>query len=171
MLLLGCVTAAVASCAQVEADVPEATVTKKAVSFQGIPGGSQLGEVSTTQTFTLTSDDLSWAKSMNAQVYVVEVKFSSVGVDLSFIHDARVIMADGAVDSSTPPAEIINYERTGAPIASSELSVKTSYPIDVTKLWASKTIVITMQLVGIFPEQAWHADVTLNLGGKISYKL
>jgi hypothetical protein len=172
-LILGCLTAAAASCAQVEADVPEAAVTKKAVNFQGIPGGSQLGEVSTTQSFTLTSDDLSWAKDMNAEVYALEVKFQAVGTvtDLSFIHNARVIMSDGATDSTTPPAEIINYERTGTPMASSELSVKTSYPVDVTKLWSSKTILITMQLVGVFPEHTWNADVTLNIGGKISYKL
>ncbi len=173
ILALTFASGAAASCARVEADVSEAKVTKKAVNFQGIPGGSQLGEVSTTQSFTLTSDDLSWAKDMNAEVYAYAVEFKAVGAvqDLSFIHYARITMSDGSADSTTPAVEIINYQRPDNALPSPELDVKTSYPIDVTKLWASKSIVVTMQLAGVFPEQTWSADVTLNLGGKISYKL
>jgi hypothetical protein len=173
ILALTFVAGAAASCARIEADVSDAQVTKKAVNFQGIPGGANLGEVSTTQSFTLTSDDLSWAKNMNAEVYAYAVEFKAVGAvqDLSFIHYARITMSDGAADSTTPAVEIINYQRPDHVVASPLLSVKTTYPIDVTKLWVSKTIVVTMQLAGVFPDETWSADVTLDLGGKISYKL
>jgi hypothetical protein len=173
MAILACMAAATASCAQVEADVPEAEVTQKAVNFLGIPGGSNLGEVSTLQTFTLSSDNLSWAKDMNADVYATEVEFRANGSiqDLSFIHYARVTMSDAATDSTTQAVEIINYERPANTGATPMISVKTSYPIDVTKVWAAKKIMVTMSLAGVFPEQTWSADVTLHLGGKFSYKL
>jgi hypothetical protein len=171
-VVLACAAAAAASCAKVEADVPEAEVTQKAVAFQGLPGGHALGEVSTTQTFTLTSDNLSWAKDLNSEVYATEVELRAAsGVqDLSFIHYARVTMSDGSGDSSVAPIEVVNYERPDNMTPSSVLSVKTVHPINVTQVWAAKKIVITMQLAGIFPEEAWSADVILHMGGKISYQ-
>ena len=164
--------AAAVSCVRVEADVPEAEVTQKAVDFQGIPGGSQAGEVSTTQTFTLSADNLSWAKDLNAEVFATEVKFSAVGdvQDLSFIHYAHITMSDATEDSTTPPVEIVSYERPVDAEASSVLDAKTTCPIEVTQVWAAKKVIITMNLAGLFPEETWFADVTLYLSGKITYK-
>jgi len=152
--------------------VQEAEVTRKAVNFQGISGGGQLGEVSTTQNFTLTADDLSWAQNLNSDVCAYEVEFKAVGEiqDLSFIHYARVTMSDGTEDATTPAVELVNYERPANALASSVVDAKTTYPIDVTQVWAAKKVVITMNLVGVFPEQTWSADVTLHMSGKISYK-
>ena len=172
MVALTCAAVAAASCVRVEADVSQAEVTQKAVNFQGIPGGRQLGEVSTTQTFTLTADNLSWAKDLNSEVYAYEVELRAVGdiQDLSFIHYARITMSDGAEDSMTPAVEIVNYERPANAVASSVIDAKTTSPINVTQVWAAKKVVITMQLAGVFPEQTWSADVTLRMSGKISYK-
>jgi hypothetical protein len=171
LAMLAC-TLATAACAQVEAEVPEAEVTQRAVNFMGIPGGSQLGEVSTTQTFTLTEDNLSWAKDLNANVYASEVEFKATGdvQDLSFIHFAHVTLSDAAKGSTTPAVEIISYERPANTGALPVITAKT-YPIDVTKVWAAKEIMVTMVLAGVFPEKTWSADVTIHLGGKISYKL
>jgi hypothetical protein len=170
-LVLACAAAAAASCAKVEADVPEAEVTQKSVAFQGIPGGHALGEVSTTQSFTLTSDNLSWAKDLNSEVYATAVQLKAVGgvQDLSFIHYAHVTMAD-AGDSTTPPVAIIDYERPDNMTPSPTITAKTLFPINVTQVWATKNILITMHLVGVFPEEAWSVDVTLQMGGKISYQ-
>ena len=169
MLALSCATVA---CARVEAEVPEAEVTQKAVSFQAVPGGSALGEVSITQSFTISADDLSWAKDLNSEVYATAVEIKLLGdvKDLSFIHYARVLMSDGAADSSTAPVEVISYQRPDGMAPTDDLLVKTNYPIDVTKVWASKKITITLQLAGVLPEQAWSADITLHMGGKMSYK-
>lgn len=171
MVVLACAAAAAASCAKVEAEVPEAEVTQKSVAFQGIPGGHALGEVSTTQTFTLTADNLSWAKDLNSEVYATEVELRAAsGVqDLSFIHYARVTMSDGS-GSSAAAVEVVDYERPDNMTPSPVISAKTLRPIDVTQVWAADKIVITMQLAGVFPEQAWSADVILHMGGKISYK-
>jgi len=172
MVALACTAAAAASCAQVEADVPDAQVTQKSVSFQGMPGASQIGEVSTTQSFTLSGDKLSWASDLNSEIYAHAVEFKAVGAvqDLSFIHYARITMSGGSTGSANPPVEIIDYQRPDNYTPTSDLTVPTLSPIDVTKVWAAGDVVITMQLAGVFPEQNWSADVTLHLGGKISYK-
>ena len=164
--------AAAASCAKVEADIPEAEVTQKSVNFQGLPGGRQLGEVSVTQSFTLTSEDLSWAKDLNSEVYATEFELRAVGAvqDLSFIHYAHITMSDGTDGATTPAVEIVNYERPANAVPSPVIDAPTTYPISVSQVWAAKKVVITMQLAGVFPEEAWAADVTLHMSGKISYK-
>jgi hypothetical protein len=156
----------------VEAEIPEAKVTQRGVSFAGVPGGQALGEVSITRSFTVTSEDLSWAKDLNAEVYAyeVEIKARSGVEDLGFIHYARVTISDGNADSTTPAVEVINYTRPDNYTPSPVLDVKTTQPVNVTAIWAKKKVVVTMELAGIFPEQDWTADVTLHLSGKISYK-
>jgi len=163
---------AAASCVQVDAEIPDTKVTQKAVSFQGVPGAQTVGEVSITQSFTVTSDDLSWAKDLNSDVYAYEVELTAVsGVqDLSFIRVARITMSSGE-DPSIAPIEVINYTRPQSYTASAVLDVPTSQPINVTTVWAAKKLVFTIYLTGIFPEQDWAADVTLHMSGKISYKL
>jgi len=164
---------AAAACAQVEAEVTDAQVTQKAVTFHGIPGGQKLGETSTSQSFTLTGDKLSWAKSLSSEVYLHEVQMEPVGNlhDLNFIHYARIIMSDGNGSSDIPTVELINYQRPDGAASTSDLAVETLQPVNVTKVWAAGKVVVTMQLAGVFPEENWAADVTLHLAGKMSYKL
>jgi hypothetical protein len=164
--------AAAASCAKVEADVPQAEVTQKSVDFRGLPGGKHLGEVSITQSFTLTADDLSWAKNLNSEVYAYEFELKAVGAvqDLSFIHYAHITMSDGSDNATTPAVEIVDYERPEHVVASPVITAKTTHPINVSNVWAAKKVVITMVLEGVFPEEAWSADVTMHMSGKISYK-
>ena len=171
-MALAFATASAASCAKVEADVPQAQVTQKSVSFQGFPGSKQIGEVSVTQSFTLTSEDLSWAKDLNSEVYATEFELKAVGAlqDLSFIHYARITMSDGTDGATTPAVEIVNYERPANAVASPVIDAPTTYPINVSQVWAAKKVVITMVLAGVFPEDAWSADVTLHMSGKMSYK-
>jgi hypothetical protein len=163
---------AAASCAQVDADIPDTKVTQRAVSFQGVPGAQAIGEVSVTQSFTVSSDDLSWAKDLNSDVYAYEVELTAVsGVsDLSFIRLARITMSSGE-DPSIQPIEVINYTRSANYTPSAVLDVPTTQPINVTTVWAAKKLVFTLYLTGIFPEQEWAADVTLHMSGKLSYKL
>ncbi len=160
------------ACARVEADVPDMAVTHHAVSFQGIPGSHQAGEVSVTESFTLDSSDLSWAKNLNSDVYAYEVEVKGVGdtQDLSFIHYAHISMSNGAKDSTTPPVEIVDYERPADYVASPVITAPTLTPVNVSSVWKSDQVVITLVLAGIFPEQGWQADVTIHMSGKVSYK-
>jgi hypothetical protein len=158
-----------ASCAKVEADIPDTQVTQKAVPFQGIPGAALAGEVSTTQTVTLSADSLSWIKDLNSEVYAHEVEIRAVsGVqDLGFIDLALVTMSTG--DPSVAPIEVVDYQRPDNYTAGPVLDVKTVSPIDVTSVWTAQGVVLTMQIAGNLPEQAWAADITLFLSGKVSY--
>ena len=101
----------VASCAEVEAEIPEAQVTQKGVSFHGMGRGDGWdGEVAATQTFALSSANLSWVKDLNSKIYLTQIDLRPAsGVkDLSFIHYARAVMAG---DHKTMPVELVNYVR------------------------------------------------------------
>jgi hypothetical protein len=171
LALVSFVSLAAASCAQVDVAIPDTKVTQKAVTFQGIPGAQAAGEVSITQTFTMTSDDLSWAKDLNSDVYAYEIELKAVsGVeDLGFIRLARITMANGD-DATATPIEVINYTRPENYVASPLLQVPTTQPVNVTTVWAADKLVFTMYLTGIFPEQDWAADLALHMNGEISYK-
>ena len=165
--------ATLAGCVQVQANVPDVEVTQHGIRFDGVPFGSKLGEVSITRTFVLSGEALSFAKNLNSEVYATEVTITPVAplTDLSFIHSARVMMSSSSSSTPIAPAELINYDRAGAPVSLPELTVKTLYPVDVTELWAAEKTTITLTISGVLPETAWGVDLTLRLGGKIEYKM
>jgi len=174
-LAMVCATAASASCAQVEADIPEAQVTQKGVSFHGTGwggGGGWHDEVSATQSFTLSSENLSWVKDLNTKIYVTEIDLNAVrGVkDLNFIHYAHVSIAD-ADSRKSMPITIVDYVRPDNMEPSTKLVAKAPYPVDISKVWTAKKILVTISLAGNLPDKSWSVDVILHLAGKISYKL
>jgi hypothetical protein len=164
--------AASTGCARVEADIPEMNVTHHALAFQAVPASHEAGEVSLTQSFTMSADDLSWAKNLNSEVYAYEVEMRAVGdmQDLSFIHYAHISMSDGSKNTTATPVEIVDYERPANFSPSPVILAPTLSPINVSSVWKSDKVVITLVLAGIFPETAWQADVTLHMSGKLSYK-
>jgi len=170
-LALACATLFATSCAEVEADVPEAQVTQKAVTFQGTGWSNGHGEASTMQFFTLSSTNLAWMKDLNSKVYVTEIDLAAVaGVqDLNFIHYAHVSISDAS--AKVPPVEIATYMRPDNMAPTAVLKVKTAYPIDISKVWTAKKMLVGVAVAGDLPEKSWSVDVTLHLSGKISYKL
>ncbi len=172
MKLMFLVAVAGASCAQVEADIPEAQITEKNLSFQGAEGwGSAVGDVSVTQTFTLSSANLSWVKDLNSKVYLTGVELRArTGVDdLTFIRYAHVTMAD--VETEWRAADVLDYTRPEGQAPTPVLSAKTLAPIDISEIWKAKMVRVTISLAGVMPDKAWTADVTLHVSGKLSYKL
>jgi hypothetical protein len=163
---LGC-----AACAQVEAEVPEAQVTQRNLSFQGMGQASMAGEVSTMQSFTLDGANLSWVKDLNSKVYINQVDFRATsGIDdLSFIHYAHVTMSDP--ENMGMPVVVLDYARPDGQPPTLLLTAKTLYPVDISQVWQAKRILVTVALAGTLPEKPWTADTTLYLSGKISYKL
>jgi hypothetical protein len=171
LLLVMVAMATASACAQVEADVPEAQVTQKGVSFHGTGYSGWSSEVSTTQTFTLDKSNLSWVKDLNSKIYLTQIDLRATGTvqDLSFIHYAHVTMSDG--DKLAMPVEVVDYKRPDNQGATSLITSKTDYPVDVSKLWTAKKIVVTVSVAGDLPDKSWAVDVILHLSGKISYKL
>lgn len=160
-----------ASCAEVEAEVPEAQVTQKGVSFHGVGGGGGWdGEIAATRTFTLSSDNLSWVKDLNSKIYLtqIDLRAASGTKDLSFIHYAHAVMAG---DHQTPPVEIASYVRPDHQEEIPVLTAKTPYPVDISRVWEADKVLVTITVAGRLPERGWSVDVTLYLSGKMSYKL
>ena len=164
---------ALAGCVQVQANVPDVEVTQHGIRFDAVPFGSKLGEVSSTRTFTLSGEALSFAKNLNSEVFAMEVTLTPVAPlsDLRFIRTARVVMSSSSGTTAIEPSEIINYERADVAVSLPELTVKTLYPVDVTKVWSAEKTTISLTISGVLPETAWGVDLTLRMGGKIEYKM
>jgi hypothetical protein len=170
VLLLG--AAAAAACAQVEADVPEAQVTQKGVSFHGTGAwGARPGETAAMQSFALSSSNLSWVKDLNSKIYItqIDLKAASGVEDLSFIRNAHVAMADAEKMWSAVP--VVDYERPDKQGPTSVLTAKSPYPVDVSQVWTADKVLVSVAIAGDLPHKPWSVDVVLYLSGKLSYKL
>jgi hypothetical protein len=71
----------------------------------------------------------------------------------------------------TMPVVIVDYVRPDNMAPTSVLTAKTPYPIDVSKVWTAKKVLVTVTVAGDLPHKPWTVDVILHLSGKISYKL
>jgi hypothetical protein len=107
---------------------------------------------------------------MNSQVFVhrATVTATSGLANLDFIKSARLAMTDPAISEST--IEIISYDQCENAQSSSIIEVSMPTPIDITPLWAADDTIVELQMAGRLPEKSWTVDVTLKLGGKITYK-
>jgi hypothetical protein len=90
--------------------------------------------------------------------------------DLSFIHYAHITMSDGSTGSTTPPVEIVDYERPANYVASPVITAPTTCPHQCVAGVGGQEGRHHHGLAGMFPEAGWSADVTLHMSGKISYK-
>jgi hypothetical protein len=86
----------------VEANIPDVEITQRGLRMPGIPKAKLAGDVSVSSSFTFSSANTAWAKSMNSSVYVRQVEVTaSSGVDnLDFIKAAHLTMADSEESGS-----------------------------------------------------------------------
>jgi hypothetical protein len=162
--------AALASACSFEADLPEVQVTQRGLKMPGAPGTAQVGEVSVTGSYTLSSCNTASVKRMGSDVLVRQVRIaaSDSQPSLDFIDFAHVTMTNPASQEST--TEIMSYDRSQT-ASTSVIDVNMPAPIDITALWSADKTVIELQAAGQLPEQDWTVDVTLTLSGKIKYEL
>jgi hypothetical protein len=154
----------------VEADIPEVQVTQHGVKVPGVAQSTRIGDVSVTTSFTFSSANTAWAKHMNSQVLARQVTVTSTGgvPNLDFIKSVRLTMSDPA--TSKEATALISYERCDEAPSSSIIEVNMPKPIDITPLWSADQTIIGLTLGGRLPEDDWTVDVTLMVGGKITYK-
>lgn len=154
----------------VEADVPDVEITQRGVRFDGNAAAAQLGTVSTSRSFQLSSSNTSWAKELNSEVRAVAVTLRAAsGVpNLDFVKYAGVNMFDAT--ESAAPVRVMSYERPDGAPSSSVIEVAMTQPIDVTALWTSNGAKLEVQMAGQLPANSWTADIVLRLSGKITYK-
>jgi len=167
---LALAAALVASCAEVEAEVAEAQVTQKGVSFHGTGWSGWNDEVAATQTFALSSENLSWVKDLNSKIFLTQIDLQAASgtKDLSFIHYAHVTMTG---DRKTMPLDVAEYVRPENQGETPVVTAKMPNPVDISMVWTADKVFVTITLAGRLPERAWSVDVTLYLSGKMSYKL
>jgi len=175
-LRLACIIPALATLAggcapSFEADVPDVEVTQRQLKMAGVPAAAQVGEVSVSTSFVLSSSSTAWAKRLNSRVFLHQVKISPTGglADLGFIRLAHVTARDPARPEGA--TELLSYARTEATPPSSDIEVSMPTPLEITTLWSADSTVIDLQLAGQLPEQDWAVDVTLSLSGKITGQL
>jgi hypothetical protein len=154
----------------VEANIPDVEITQRGLKIPGIPKAKLAGDVSVSSSFTFSSSNTAWAKSMNSSVYVRQVEVTaSGGVDnLDFIKAAHLIMTDS--EDSESSTELVSYDRCDGAPSSSVIDVSMPKPIDITPLWSAAKTVIELQMAGQLPEEDWAVDVVLKLNGEITYK-
>jgi len=171
-VVLGLAVMTTVACAEVEAEIPEVQVTQKDLSFLPVEQGDwTAGEVSAEHTFTLSSSELSWVKDLNSKIYINQIDFKATsGVsDLGFVHYAHVSMADA--ENVWKSVVIVDYTRPEPSGPVPVIHAKPLYPVDVSQIWTAKKILVSIALAGALPADAWTADLTVCLSGKISYKL
>jgi hypothetical protein len=151
------------------ADLQEIEITQRCVQVPGVPVAAQVGTMSTTHSFALSSGRMGWAKKINSDVQIHQVKIAAIGLaDMSFLELARVT-------ASAPPApdvvEIVSYVRDPLAPASPIIDVSAPAPVDITSLWQAEHTVIELQIAGTLPTQDWALDLTLTLSGRIAYAM
>jgi hypothetical protein len=159
------------SCAfSVDANIPDVEITQHGLKMPGVPQSNLVGDTSVSSSFTYSSSNTAWAKSMNSRVYVRQVEVTAGGglTNLDFIKAIHLTMADS--ENSENSAEILSYDRSDGTPSSSVIDASMPKPIDITLLWSATATVIDLKMAGQLPQQDWSVDVTLKLGGEITYK-
>ena len=161
--------AAVSACSpSFQADLQDIEVTQRGIQVTGVPA-AQPGPVSTTHSFTFSSDRMGWAKKINADVEIHQVKITAAGLpDMGFLQLARVL---ASAPTSSQVVELMNYVRNPLDPASPTVEASAPNPVDITELWQADQTVIELQIAGTLPTQDWSLDVTLNLSGRIAYSM
>jgi hypothetical protein len=167
---LGLLTALGSACSpSFEAELTEVEVTQRGVKIAAVPCSAPAGDVSVTAAFTLSSADAAWAKRVNADVLIHQVRVApgTSQPNLDFVKFARSTVAAAARPETT--TEIMNYDRGESMPAGPAIEVAMPVPVDITIPWNADKTVIEIQLAGQLPAQDWTIDVTLKLSGKIMY--
>jgi hypothetical protein len=153
-----------------DADLPEVEITQRGLTVPGVPQTTQASDVSVTSSFTLSSSDAAWAKDMNSDVFVHQVKIAAGGSlpNLDFIELARMTVAAPSIPGVA--TDIMDYERGAQAPSSSVIQISMSAPVDITAPWSADNTIFEIQIAGQLPGQDWTVDVTLNLSGEITYK-
>ena len=169
-VLLTLATSSGACMLSVEAEIPDVEVTQHDVAFQGLPGASQLGEVSTGMSFTQDRPDLPLPKEIDSTVKAMKIELrAKTGItNFDFLRSLRITMAPK--DGTSEPVELINYEKPAGSVVGATLSIPAKNPVNILDQWKAESAVFNVQLSGTLPEQAWTIDISAHFAGKISYK-
>jgi hypothetical protein len=175
--LLAAALAAASGCAlSVETELPDVEVTRHGVAIPGVPIEVRTGDpvVSVPVTFN-PRDHLTLSRDSYHSVKVQQVTFKSdsAGGDLSFVRILRMtIVGTQAAASGGAPIEVLRYQRddsgpVSGPVIGPVLDVPLARPVEILPAWNDPPCVITLEVQGALPEDAWSADVTVHLSATV----
>ncbi len=159
-----------AGCISVDAEIPDVEVTQKDLSFDGVPVGSALGDVSMTRTFSQEHGALDLPEGLNPEVKALAVSLTAKsGIkDFAFVRYLRMTMSDTSDNSNA--VELINYERDDAAPPNNVLNMIAANPVNALEKWKTKSALFTIDVAGTLPDNDWTADVTIRFAGTIHYQ-
>jgi hypothetical protein len=172
MRLLALATAFLASgCAlSAEGELPDVEVTRHGVQIPGVPVESRIPMVSVPVTFN-PEDQLTLDGSAYRAVKVRRVVFKANGArgDLSSLRVLRMTIAGNkGYATGAKPIEILRYQRgadAGAGVTTDNgpvLDLTLSPAVDILPAWRDPPCVLTLEVQGSLPQEAWTADVTVD---------
>ena len=153
-----------------EAALPEVEITQRDLKVPAMLATTAGEIVAVSATFTLSPSDAAWAKRINSDVRIHQVRIISGSSlpNLDFIECARI-----TVSSDRQPGDaidIMNCERGTDTPSGSVIQVVSQAPNDITIPWTADQTSFGLQVAGRLPTEDWTVDVTLKLSGAIVYK-
>lgn len=153
----------------VEAEVPDVEVTQHDVEFPGIPGASQLGDLSTGMSFTQERPALDLPAQIDSSVQAVKIELTAkTGItNFEFLKALRITMVP---KGGTAPIELINYEKAPGAVVGPVLTIAAKNPVNILEQWKADSATFTVDVAGTLPETKWSLDMSVHFAGKASFK-
>ncbi|HEX2660497.1 MAG TPA: hypothetical protein VHU40_19585 [Polyangia bacterium] len=153
---------------EVEAEAPDFEVTQHDIAISGIPAIPGVTELSTHLNFTQQLPDLNLPNGFDSSVQAAKIDFKAKsGVsNLSFLHMLKVSVTTG---NTSKPLQIIDYTNNTGTVVGDTLTVVSPEAVNILKEWKD-TAVFDIDVGGALPAVPWTADITVHLGGSVSYK-
>ena len=168
--LLALLATAASGCAlSAEGELADVEVTRHGVLIPGVPLEARVGDpvVSVPVAFN-PRDYLSLDRDAYHSVKVGRVTFTMnvAGGDLSFVRTLRMTIA--GVKTAATPVEILRYQRDdGGPAIGPILDLPVTPAVEILPAWNDPPCVITLEVQGELPEDAWTADVAVHLSATV----
>jgi hypothetical protein len=148
----------------VQVTVPEVCVTYKDVHVDGMPGGETMIE----KMFTV--DHLDQAKALADQGATVQfvhaqIRATSGISSFDFVRQAKLTVASADEASTLPAVEV--YDCEDCATSGSVLDVDATSQVDPNPYLASGSLLVTIDLAGQAPADAWTMDVDICMSGTI----
>jgi hypothetical protein len=152
-----------------EAEIPEVTVTRSDVEFEGVPNVP--GVTDTTQEVNAEFDhpsDFELPEDFNPELKPLGAEIAARGDmrSLSFLEGLRVTLASRAPDAP-PPLVIASYEK-GSGTVGRIVELEITPESDVLSYWDTDQAYYDVTLWGVLPEQDWSIDVSFSFSGRLS---
>lgn len=152
-----------------EAEIPEVTVTRSDVEFEGVP--SIPGITDTTQEVTAEFEhpsDFELPQDFNPELRPLGAAITARGDmrSLSFLEGLQVTLSSRA-PGAPPPFVLASYER-GTGTVGRVVNLEIAPDSDVLSYWDTDQAFYEVTLWGVLPEQDWSIDVSFSFSGTLS---